>query len=162
MDFLLLIIAGLLALTGVVGCIVPGIPGPPLSYAGIILLHFTKWAELSTALIIWLGAFTVIVTVVDYALPIWATQKFGGSKRGAWGAIIGLIAGLFFAPLGIIIGPFLGAFIGEITSNNDARTALRSATGSFAGFLLGTGAKFAVCGVIIYCFAQELLKGTAG
>ncbi|MCL2793391.1 MAG: DUF456 domain-containing protein [Spirochaetaceae bacterium] len=161
MDFLLITIAGILVITGILGCIVPGIPGPPLSYAGILLLHFTRWGDLSTSLLIWLGVVTVVVTVVDYLLPIWATRKFGGSKRGVWGSVIGLIVGLFFAPVGIIVGPFLGAFIGEMTSRTNTSKALRSAAGSFIGFLLGTGAKFAVSGVILYYFVVELMRGVA-
>ena len=161
MDFVLITIAGILVLTGIVGCIVPAIPGPPLSYAGIIILHFTRWGGLTPKLLIWLGIVTIAVTIMDYILPIWATRKFGGSKRGVWGSIIGLVVGLFFAPWGIIIGPFLGAFIGEMTSNNDTSKALRSAAGSFIGFLLGTGAKFAVCGVILYYFIIELFRNPA-
>ncbi|MCL2792266.1 MAG: DUF456 domain-containing protein [Spirochaetaceae bacterium] len=110
MDFLLVTIAGLLVLTGIIGCIAPGIPGPSLSCGEIFLLHFTRWGGISTSLLIWLGVFTVVVTVVDYLLPVWTTRKFGGSKRGVWGSIIGLIVGLFFAPIGIIIGPFSWSF----------------------------------------------------
>jgi uncharacterized protein YqgC (DUF456 family) len=157
MDLVLVIAGGIFVIAGIIGCIVPALPGPPLSYAGIILLHFSRWGGLSTKLLILLGVFTAIVTVVDYVLPMWATKKFGGSKRGIWGSTIGLVVGLFFAPLGIIAGPFLGAFIGEMTSNNDASKALRSAAGSFVGFLLGTGAKFAVSGVILYYFVMQLL-----
>ncbi|MDR2927584.1 MAG: DUF456 domain-containing protein [Cytophagaceae bacterium] len=156
MDYFLIIIAGLLLTLGLIGCIVPALPGPPLSYGGILILHFTHWGNLSISLLVWLAVFTVIVTVMDYVLPIWTTRKFGGSKRGVWGSTIGLVVGLFFAPWGIILGPFLGAFIGEMTSSNNSDKALRSAIGSFVGFLLGTGAKFAVCGVMIYFFVVEL------
>ncbi|MCL2294503.1 MAG: DUF456 domain-containing protein [Spirochaetes bacterium] len=161
MDFVLITVAGIFVLAGIVGCIIPGLPGPPLSYAGIIVFHFTRWGGLSASLLIWLGVFTVAVTVMDFLLPMLVTKKFGGSKWGVWGSIIGLIAGLFFAPIGIIAGPFLGAFIGEMISNNDASKALRSALGSFMGFLLGTGAKFAVCGIIFYYFALGLFRAIA-
>jgi len=156
MDIFLVIIAGLFVIAGIIGCIVPVLPGPPLSYVGILLLNFTRWGVLSTKLLILLAVFTVIVTVMDYVLPAWATKKLGGSKRGVWGSTIGLVIGLFFAPWGIIIGPFLGAFIGEMTSSNDTDKALRSAIGSFTGFLLGTGAKFAVSGLILYYFVTGL------
>jgi len=156
MDYFLVIFGGILVLVGIIGCIIPALPGPPLSYVGILLLHFTRWGDLSAKLLIWLAIFTIVVTVMDYILPIWATKKLGGSRRGVWGSTIGLIVGLFFAPLGIIIGPFLGAFIGEMTLRSDTDKALRSALGAFLGFLLGTGAKFAVSGVILYYFVIEL------
>ena len=157
MDYLLVVFGGLLVIVGIIGCIVPALPGPPLSFVGILLFHFTRWGDLSGKLLIWLAIFTVAVTVMDYILPIWATKKLGGTKRGVWGSTIGLFLGLFiFPPWGIIIGPFLGAFIGEMTLKNDSDKALRSAIGSFIGFLLGTGAKFAVSGVILYYFVSGL------
>ena len=156
MDYFLAISAGILVIVGIVGCIIPAIPGPPLSYVGIILLHFSQWGGLSVKLLIILGILAVAVTIMDFVLPIWTTRKFGGSKRGVWGSTIGLLVGLFFAPWGVIICPFLGAFIGEMTTNNKADKALRSAIGSFVGFLLGTGAKFAVSGIMLYYFVVEL------
>jgi len=156
MDYLLIIIAGILLIIGIVGCIVPVLPGPPLSYAGIILLHFTQWGGLSAKLLIVLGILTLVVTVMDFVLPVWTTRKFGGSKRGVCGSTIGLLVGLFFAPWGIILFPFLGAFLGEITARNNVNMALRSAVGSFAGFLLGTGAKFAISGIMLYYYVVEL------
>lgn len=157
MDYLLIGLAFPLIILGILGCILPVIPGPPLSFVGILLLHFTRWGNINFELLVWLGIAAAVATVLDYVFPIWTTKKFGGSKRGVWGSTIGLIIGLFFfPPLGIIIGPFVGAFIGEITSNKDQRTALKSAFGSFVGFLLGTGLKFAVSGVTTYYFFKEL------
>lgn len=156
MDFLLISIGTLLILLGLIGCIVPILPGPPLSFGGLIIIHFTRWGNINGDLLLWLGIAAALATALDYILPIWATKKFGGSKRGVWGATIGLLIGLFFfPPFGIIVGPFLGAFIGEITSEND-KNALKSALGSFVGFLFGTGIKFAVSGVITYYFFIEL------
>ena len=156
MDFLLISIGTLLILLGLIGCIVPILPGPPLSFGGLIIIHFTRWGNINGDLLLWLGIAAALATALDYILPIWATKKFGGSKRGVWGATIGSLIGLFFfPPFGIIVGPFLGAFIGEITSEND-KNALKSALGSFVGFLFGTGIKFAVSGVITYYFFIEL------
>lgn len=156
MDFIIISIAGILILLGLIGCILPILPGPPLSFGGLLILHFTRWGNIDGDLLIWLGIAAALATVLDYVLPIWATKKFGGSKRGVWGATIGLVIGLFFfPPIGIIVGPFLGAFIGEITSDNE-KNALKSATGSFIGFLFGTGIKFAVSGVVTYYFFMEL------
>ncbi|HCY00501.1 MAG TPA: DUF456 domain-containing protein [Bacteroidales bacterium] len=157
MDYALLAIASILIIFGILGCILPVIPGPPLSFGGILILHYTRWGDIEGNLLIWLALAAGVATVLDYILPVWATKKFGGTKRGVWGATIGLIAGLFFfPPIGIIIGPFLGAFLGEMSSKQKHNKALRSALGSFIGFLLGTGLKFAVSGVITYYFIMEL------
>ena len=152
----MVIIAGILVIIGIIGCIIPVLPGPPLSYVGILLLHFTQWGGLSTELLVFLGILAVAVTVIDFLLPVWTTKKFGGSKYSVWGATIGLIIGLFFAPLGIIICPFVGAFVGEMIFSNNSNKALRSAIGSFIGFLLGTGAKFAASGIMLYYYIVEL------
>ena len=103
---------------------------------------------------------TVVVYAIDYMIPIWGTKKFGGSKRGVWGSIIGLLIGLFFAPFGlisIIIGPFVGAVIGELTAGKDSSTALRSGFGSFMGFLGGTLLKLIASGIMTWYFFKELI-----
>lgn len=157
MDILLIIIASLLIFLGIIGCIVPVLPGPPLSYVGFLILHFTRWGNIPFNLLLWLGIAAAVVTILDYVLPIWATQRFGGTKRGVWGATLGLLVGLFLLPpYGIIVGPFLGAFLGELSARQEHQKALRSAFGSLIGFVLGTGLKFAVSGVITYYFIVEL------
>ncbi len=86
----------------------------------------------------------VIITIIDYIIPAMGTKKFGGTRYGVIGTMVGLILGLFFfPPLGIIIGPFVGAFIGEmINDSKDSGKALKAAFGSFIGFLTSTFLKF--------------------
>ena len=160
MDITLAVLGSALVLVGFIGSILPIIPGPPISWAGLLLLKWTDFvyehgAAYENALWILLF-FVVLVTVLDYVVPIMGTKKFGGSKRGVWGATIGVVVGLFFGPLGIIIGPFLGAYIGEITTGKKEKDALRAAWGSFVGFLLGVGMKLMVCGAILFFFIRYL------
>lgn len=160
MDITLAVFGALLVLIGFIGSIMPIIPGPPISWAGFLLLKWTSYVDdrgagYENALWILLF-FVVLVTILDYVVPIIGTKKFGGSKRGVWGATIGVVVGLFFGPLGIILGPFLGAYIGEITTGKKEREALRAAWGSFVGFLLGVGLKLMVCGTILFLFIKHL------
>lgn len=160
MDYTLAIIGALLVLVGFLGSILPVLPGPPISWAGFLLLNWTKFISenkegYSTMLWILLF-FVVVVTVLDYIVPIWGTKKFGGSKRGVWGATIGLVVGLFLGPPGIIIGPFVGAYIGEISTGKKEKNALRAAWGSFVGFLTGVGLKLMTCGFILFFFIRQL------
>jgi len=157
LDILLVILGIGCIFLGLVGCFLPVLPGPPLSYAGLILLQVTRYGNYSSTFLIIMAVITVIITVVDYFIPIWGTKKFGGTKSGITGSTIGLIAGLFFPPVGIIIGPFLGAVIGELMAGRDTDAAIKSGLGSFIGFLLGTGLKLSFVVVTIYYFAKELI-----
>jgi uncharacterized protein YqgC (DUF456 family) len=160
MDITLAILGMILVLIGFAGSILPVIPGPPISWAGYLLLKWTRFVadqpeKYDTSLWILLF-FVVLVTILDYAVPVIGTKRFGGSRRGVWGATIGVVAGLFFGPPGIIIGPFLGAYIGEITTGKREREALRAAWGSFVGFLTGVGMKLMTCGVILFFYIRYL------
>ena len=160
MDITLAVLGAALVLVGFLGSVLPIIPGPPISWAGLLLLKWTDYVDDHGAAYenaLWfLHFFVILVTILDYVVPIMGTKKYGGSKRGVWGATIGVVVGLFFGPLGIIIGPFLGAYIGEITTGKKDREALRAAWGSFMGFLLGVGLKLMVCGTILFFFIRYL------
>lgn len=160
MDITLAVLGAVLVLIGFFGSILPVLPGPPISWAGFLLLRWTGYADdrgtgYENALWILLF-FVILVTILDYVVPILGTKKYGGSKRGVWGATIGVVVGLFFGPLGIIIGPFLGAYIGEISGGKKDRAALRAAWGSFVGFMLGVGLKLMVCGTILFFYIRHL------
>lgn len=143
MDLLLVISAFLLSFAGIAGAVIPGIPGPAVSYAGLLCISLTRHSTLSApALWLWL-ALAVAVMLADYFLPAWMTRRFGGSRAGAIGATVGVFAGfLFFPPLGMIAGPFVGAVVGELLHDaRDTSRALRVGVGSFLSFVVGTGIK---------------------
>lgn len=144
-----LIISGFLCLVlWLIGIVAPLLPWSILSLLGLLLIHWTDMYQISST---WLSIFIVLVvlaTIVDYYLPIRGTKKYGGSKAGTNGSLLGMIIGLFaFPPLGMIIGPFVGAFVGEyLAANGTGQKALRSARGSFVGFLITTGYKIILWG----------------
>ena len=152
MDILLIILGVLCILIGLIGCILPALPGPPLSYAGLLLLHFTKYAQFSTTLLVVLLLAVIIITIVDNVVPIYMTKKFGGSKWGIWGATVGLLFGFFGGVVGTILGPFIGALAFELIAGTKTNHAVKSASGSFIGFFFGIGGKLVVSGVITYYF----------
>jgi uncharacterized protein len=156
MDILLVVLAGLLLLLGLIGCIVPMLPGTPLCYLGIILLHFSSYAEFSIHFFIRWGVIIIIVQGLDYFIPIWGAHKFGGSKRGVWGSMIGMMIGIFIGPLGIILGAISGAFVGEMLAGKNTGTAIRAAIGSFIGFILGTISQVGGGGVLVYYYFEAL------
>jgi uncharacterized protein len=157
-DYILLISGIILMILGIIGCLVPVLPGPPLSFLGLILLHLSRFGHFETSTLITLGAIAVVVTIMDYIVPVWGTKRFGGSKYGTKGATVGLIIGLFLGPMGIIIGPLLGAFVGEMIFKDDFRYAARAGFGSLLGFLTGIGLKLAASFVITFYFVKELIS----
>ncbi|WP_420602966.1 DUF456 domain-containing protein [Flagellimonas sp.] len=164
MDIVLLIIGFLLMLVGILGSFLPVLPGPPISWVGLLLLYMTKavpdnWWILGGTLILALG-----VTVLDYVIPAAGTKKFGGSKAGMWGTIVGLLVAIFFpifGPFGIIIWPFVGALVGELMNKADQKTAMKAALGSFIGFLTGTFMKFVLTFFYLIFFIIVAIKYAA-
>jgi uncharacterized protein len=154
-DYILLILGILLMVLGIIGCLVPVLPGPPFSFLGLILLHLTRFGHFSNTTLITLGSIAVVVTVLDYIVPIWGTKRFGGSKYGARGATVGLIIGLFLGPMGIILGPLIGAFVGEMIFRDDIAYAIKAGFGSLLGFLTGIGLKLAASFVMTFYFVKE-------
>jgi len=125
MDIFLVIVGFVCVIVGVMGSIVPVLPGLPISWVGLLLAHLTSVVPMDyTYLGIWL-AVAILVLVLDYVIPAMGTKKYGGSKYGVWGTTIGLIVGMFFPPIGFIVGPFLGAYIGEMVHQKDSKIASR-------------------------------------
>ena len=149
MNTILIIVAILLALIGIAGSIIPGLPGPPFSWAALLVLNFTTAADHNATYLIVTAAVAVVITLLDYVVPSLSTKRHGGSKAGVWGCNIGLVVsiiGLPFGPtglIGVIFWPFIGALVGELLSGKQSREAVRAAWGAFLGFLTGTGLKLA-------------------
>ena len=157
MDILLLILAFLFGIIGLLGTVVPILPGPPFTYIGVLFMHWSKYAQFSTDFLLLFLVLTVAVTVADNLLPVWMTKKYGGSKYAVRGSLAGLIAGMvFFPPWGMILGSFTGAVIGElINDNRNTSKALKVGFASFAAFILGTGAKLTLNVVMIYYMVRS-------
>ena len=150
------------AVLGVIGSIVPGLPGPPLSWVGLLLVFFAGnrgdcESVSSTFLLVWLGI-TTIVTILDYVVPAWFAQKTGGHKEASWGAIIGLFAGIFLTPVGMLLGALIGAFVGEFFfARQDAANSAKAAFGAFLGFVFGTGIKLIASGIMLFYVLKFIL-----
>ena len=150
MELIIIIIGALLMLIGLAGAFLPVVPGLPFSYTGLLILQFMYAPFSITFMIVWAVIVIVVGFILDNVIPAWATKKFGGSAYGVTGSVVGLIAGLFFPPIGFVIGPLVGAFAGEIIAGNKSDKAFKSALGSFAGFMAATGLKVMAAGVMAY------------
>ncbi len=160
MEIFLITLGGVLLVSGFVGSILPVIPGPPISYVGLIAMHLTEAYGFTAELLAIYGVLSGLVVLLDYVIPIYGSRQFGASQYGIWGTGIGAILGaIFFPPFGIIIGPFLGAVMGEMIKGKNGNEALKAGLGSFIGFLAGTLIKLIVSGLMTYHFIEKLLSG---
>jgi uncharacterized protein YqgC (DUF456 family) len=158
LDAVIIAIGLILALTGMVGCILPVIPGPILSFSAVLLLSWLKsWQIFSPAFLMIMGALTAFLTLFDYIAPALGAKKYGASKYGVWGSAIGMIIGIFFIPpWGLIAGAFIGALIGELAAGKSGRLALRAGWGILIGNIFGIGLKLAFTAVILFYYIKEM------
>jgi len=153
LDWLIITGGVVLILLGIAGCFLPVLPGPPLSFLAVLLLQLKSNPPFSTTFLITWGIIAGVITLLDYVIPVYGTKRFGGSRHGVAGSMIGLLLGIFFfPPFGIIIGPLIGALLGELYAGQKGKNAMRSAMGSFVGFLFGTFLKLIVSVVLTFYF----------
>ncbi len=158
-DSILNLISGILLVVGLVGTVLPVLPGAPLALIGLLVFKFSGDCSYGWGTVIIGALFVLIGALLDYLLPIYMTKKLGGTKYGIWGSIVGLIVGLFFPPIGFIVGPFIGALLGELAfSAADPKVAFKSALGSFAGFILTTGYDIILTLIFIGIFVYQLMN----
>ncbi|HET8753651.1 MAG TPA: DUF456 domain-containing protein [Salinimicrobium sp.] len=156
MDLIILFIAFVLIILGMLGSFLPVLPGIPLSWIGLLLLHLSSVVPMNYVFLGITLLVTIIIFVLQYAIPALGTKYFGGSKKGMWGATLGLIIGIFIpVPGGILIGAFLGAFLGEMLNKRDSHIALKAAFGSFVGLLASTFMEFMVTFVFMILFVLK-------
>lgn len=159
MTTILIILSALCMLIGLIGCIVPSIPGPPLSYCGLLLLHVSSDIPLfSATTLISFFILTLCITVLEYAVPLMGARLYGASRYGMWGSIIGMLIGIiFFPPFGMIVGILVGAIIGELIGGYSSAKALRSGFFSFIATLTIMILKFSTAVLMTYAYIRAAI-----
>jgi uncharacterized protein YqgC (DUF456 family) len=152
----------ILLVVGLVSCVLPPLPGPPIAFIALLIGHYAlnEYTELPNWLMIVYAVITIIVLIVDNFIPIWGTKIFGGTKAGIRGSFIGLLAGIILSPFGgisIIICPFLGAMAGELITGQKLNIAFKAGIGSFIGFLLTSGIKIILVVMMSFHFFKAVL-----
>jgi len=163
MDLLFLFLGFLCMLLGIIGSVLPILPGTPISWLGLVLLYLAPSLPFNWVFISITGIIAIAIYILDYIIPALGTKKFGGSKAGMWGTTIGLIIGILAPiPFGILIGPFIGAFVGEVYFNNtQGSKAFKAAIGSFLGFLTSTFMKLMATFIYLLIFMYQVWENWA-
>lgn len=157
-DVVFLAIGILFLVVGLIGTVVPVLPGAPLAWVGLLLSYFSSYTNMAILALVLSGIFALFVSIADNIFPTVMTKKSGGSRAGTIGSVVGLICGFFVGPVGVILGPFAGALAGElIHDDSDFKRAVRAAFGAFKGFLLGTGLKILSVMICIWILIFSIL-----
>ena len=158
LEGITIIIGSILMLLGLAGSILPMLPGPPLSFIGLFLLalltHFSP--PLTPTLVIILAIVTILVIVMDYIIPLLGAKRYGASKWGVWGSVLGMAIGIFWSPFAMLVGAFIGAVVVEWLIGKKKGEALRAGWGVVMGTLFATILRLGVSGVMIYYFVVAL------
>jgi uncharacterized protein len=157
MEIALVILAVLLTLAGLAGCILPAVPGPPLNFIALLLLQWA-WHSYSIMTLVVLGLLTLLVLVLDYMIPVWGAKLFGATKYGIWGSIIGMLVGIFLTPIGMIGGLLLGAILGDMVAGKMPLEAMKSGAGTFLGTVAGMLVKLILSGIMTFMVFYELVR----
>ena len=160
MDWTILwwLLAALLAIGGLLGVVLPALPGVPLVFLAVALgawingFENTGWVTLGI-----FAALTLLAQVLDFVASAWGTQYAGAGARAFWGATIGAIVGIFFGIPGLLFGPFIGAVLGELTGGSSLRQSGRAGLGAWLGMVLSTAAKLTIAFLMIGVFVVQSL-----
>ena len=162
MDWMILwlVLAGLIVISGLIGTVIPALPGVPLIFAGLLLASWsTGFEPVGWGTIAVLATLTLIAVLIDYLAAAVGAKRLGASPRAFWGATLGAIVGMFFGLPGIILGPFIGAVTAEFAGGHGARQAGRSGYGVWLGIILGTAAKLSIAFLMLGIFLTTYILG---
>lgn len=149
-ELAILVVGLLLNGFGIVGSIVPALPGPIISWCSLLLFYLLPEGGIGTTTLLVSGILMLLISIMDQVIPVLGARKFGSSKQGIWGGMIGIVVGMFFAPWGIVLGPLIGTIIGDLMAGGTLTKALNSGLGALLGFVVGTSIKLIYCiGVLI-------------
>jgi uncharacterized protein YqgC (DUF456 family) len=157
-ETIAIVIGSIFVLLGIAGCVLPVLPGPVLSFLGLLLLALLKQFSppLTPTLIMIMALLTLGVTVGDYVIPLWGAKRYGATKWGIWGSVMGMAIGIFFSPFGMLLGALIGAVAVEWLVQKEKGKALRAGWGVILGSLLGAVLKLGVSGMMAYHFIRGL------
>jgi uncharacterized protein YqgC (DUF456 family) len=157
-QVLLYALAGAMILIGWLGTFLPVLPGLPVMFAGMWLAAWSNgYARVGGAMLLVLGALTVLSVLLDFWATAYGARRSGGGKRAAIGASLGLLVGLFFGLPGLLLGPFAGALIGELSIGRHWRDATITGASTWVGLVLSSALKFALATAMLVVFAIDWL-----
>ena len=160
LSIFMVLIGVLFVLSGLIGCIVPVLPGPPVAFISLLLVSLAGgWQVYPVWLLVLLGVAAIAAALSDSVLPVLSSRRSGAGKAGIRGSVIGMIVGTFlFPPFGTIAGAFVGALAGELIWRREDSLPFKAALGVFRGTLAATVVKLAVTGTTAFFFVRGAIS----
>ena len=156
-------LALLVMLAGLIGSLIPGVPGTLVVFAAAVVHRLCFGLHgVSNLVLLILAALTAAAMAFDFLAGMFGANKFGATWRGALGAMLGGLVGLFFSLPGIILGPFVGATLFELLGDRELKAALKAGLGATLGLFAGLVGKFSIAVVMILLFATNVIHRSAG
>ncbi|HWQ00358.1 MAG TPA: DUF456 domain-containing protein [Vicinamibacterales bacterium] len=152
----LFVLAALLIAVGFAGLVLPGLPGTPLVFAGLLVAAWAEgFAYVGAGTLLVLAVLTAASFAVDFLASALGARRFGASPRAVAGAVVGGLVGLFFGLPGLVLGPFAGAVAGELTARRTLAQAGQAGVGATLGLALGLAAKLGIAFAMLGLFAFD-------
>jgi uncharacterized protein len=150
---LLDVVAVALIALGLVGALIPTVPGIPLIFIGIWLIAgIDHYHHLGYGWLIGIAALGAVGMTIDLLAGVLGAKRVGASRQAVLGALLGTIIGLFFGLPGVLLGPFLGAVLGELTAGSSVLRSTNVGIGAWLGLIFGTIVKLASSLMMIALF----------
>ena len=157
-EVILFVVGIFLVVTGILGAVLPALPGAPLSFLGFVLIAWADdFSRVGGWVLLLLGLLTIVVLAVDIASTVFGARRVGASKLALLGATIGAVGGIFFGLIGILLAPFFGAVIGELLARRDLLQAGRVGVGTWIGIVIGSAVKLSILFSMIGVFVAAYL-----
>jgi uncharacterized protein YqgC (DUF456 family) len=155
---MILVLGIILNIVGIIGVVMPAMPGIVLNFAALILLYIDRGEQaVGLNVLIMFGFLSFLASTLDYILPLLGAKKFGASRSGIGGAVVGMIIGiLFFPPIGLFAGLLLGAFAGELLAGKDYSRAFKAGFATFLGSLTSIAVKLTLALVMTFYYLWHL------
>lgn len=160
LDIALYVLAGALIVGGLIGAVLPTLPGIPMIFGGIWLAAAVdNYRHVGTGWLIGLGVLAAFGVLVDFIAASIGAKRVGASQQAVWGATLGTLVGLFFGLPGLILGPFVGALLGEFTSSKSVLRSAHVGLGTWLGLLFGALVKLVISLTMVGLFGFAMLLG---
>jgi len=159
-DIVFYTLGAVLIVGGLVGAILPSLPGIPMIFGGIWLVAAVDgYRHLGLWWLLLIGALGAVAVIADFVSSTLGAKRVGASKRALWGASLGTFVGMFFGIPGILLGPFIGALLGELSSGTSVLRSAHVGIGTWVGLLFGTLVKLMISLVMVGLFGFAMLIG---